>query len=133
MITLCDVRGADNGFLSGRPVGVKDNIDVAGVPTTNGSAVYRFVPEYDATVVDRTLRAGGHIVAKTNMDDFGAGATGETSAFGPPRNPHNPSRSAGGSSGGSGSALASDSSTSRLGVTKEVAREFRRSFAVLSV
>jgi amidase len=104
-ITRCDVAGADEGPLSGRRVGVKDNISVAGIPTTNGSSLMSFTPNVDAVVVERLLDAGCSIVGKLNMDDFGAAGTGETSAFGPPRNPVDPSRSAGGSSGGSGAAV----------------------------
>jgi amidase len=55
--------------------------------------------------VERILDAGGRIVGKLNMDDYASGASGETSAYGPPRNPVDPTRSAGGSSGGSGAAL----------------------------
>src|SRR6185436_18568741 len=104
-ITLCEVRGAADGPLAGRPVGIKDNIDVAGVPTTNASATASYTPIADAVVVERILDAGGSIVGKLNMDDYASGASGETSAFGPPLNPIDPSRSAGGSSGGSGAAL----------------------------
>ena len=78
---------------------------MAGVPTTNGSNLTPFTPAVDAVVVERLLDAGGVIVGKLNMDDFGAAGTGETSAFGPPRNPVDPTRSAGGSSGGSGAAV----------------------------
>ena len=100
-ITKCRIEGAVSGRLAGRTVGVKDNISVAGVPTTNGSRFTPYVPSMDAVVVERILGAGGTIVGKLNMDDFGAAGTGETSAFGAPRNPVNPAYSAGGSSGGS--------------------------------
>lgn len=115
-VRFCDVRGAPSGILSGKTVGLKDNIDVAGVPTTNASATAAFTPARDAVVVERILNAGGRISGKLNMDNFGAGASGETSAFGPPLNPHDPSRSAGGSSGGSGAALASGAVDLALGV-----------------
>ena len=113
--TLCDVRGARNGPLSGRPVGIKDNIDVAGVPTTNASATAAYTPTADAVVVERILRAGAWIVGKLNMDDYASGASGETSAFGPPLNPIDPTRSGGGSSGGSGAALRSGAVDFSLG------------------
>ena len=106
-ITCCRVEGAAGGLLAGRSVGVKDNISVAGVPTSNGSRLPSFTPAVDAVVVERILAAGGTIVGKLNMDDFGAAGTGETSAFGPPRNPVNTAYSAGGSSGGSGAAVRS--------------------------
>ncbi len=104
-IHFCDVRGDDEGPLSGYAVGVKDNIDVAGVPTTNASRRYHYVPETDAVVVERILRAGGRIVGKLNLDCFSAGATGESSHFGPALNPNDPARVPGGSSSGSAVAL----------------------------
>jgi amidase len=104
-IRRCRVEGAAEGPLAGLDIGVKDNIAVAGVPTTNGSRLTPYTPVHDAVVIERILAAGGTIVGKLNMDDFGASGLGETSAFGPPRNPVDPSRSAGGSSGGSGAAV----------------------------
>jgi amidase len=106
-VTRCSVEGAPSGPLMGLTVGLKDNIALAGVPLTNGSRMSAFTPSYDAVVVERILAAGGRIVGKLNMDDFGAAGLGETSAFGPPRNPVNPAYSAGGSSGGSGAAVRS--------------------------
>jgi amidase len=105
-IRRCRVARTDSGPLAGRTVGVKDNISVAGVPTTNGSRMPAHTPDLDAVVVERILDAGGTIVGKLNMDDMAAAGTGETSAFGPARNPVNPRYSAGGSSGGSGAAVA---------------------------
>ena len=115
-IRFCQVRGGETGALAGLTVGVKDNIAVAGVPTTNGSTLPPFTPRMDAVVVDRILAAGATIVGKLNMDDFGAGATGSMSAFGPARNPRAPGYSAGGSSGGSGAAVASGATDLALGV-----------------
>lgn len=104
-VTKCRVEGAAAGPLAGRSIGVKDNISVAGVPTTNGSSLPAYTPSVDAVVVERILDAGGTITGKLNMDAFGAAGTGETSAFGPARNPIDPAYSAGGSSGGSGAAV----------------------------
>ena len=104
-VRRCSVEGSPSGSLAGLTVGLKDNIALAGVPMTNGSRMSAFTPSHDAVVVERILAAGGRIVGKLNMDDFGAAGLGETSAFGPPRNPVDPSRSAGGSSGGSGAAV----------------------------
>jgi amidase len=107
-IRRCHVQGAPSGKLSGRRVGLKDNIRLAGVPMTNGSMLLvDFVPSADAVVVERLLDAGAVIVGKLNMDDFAFAGTSETSAFGCIRNPANPEFSAGGSSGGSGAAVAS--------------------------
>jgi amidase len=106
-IRRCEVKGAVAGRLAGKTVGLKDNIRLAGVPMTNGSRLLQhFVPDVDATVVERLLDAGAIIVGKLNMDDFGFAGTGETSAFGCVRNPADPEYSAGGSSGGSGAAVA---------------------------
>jgi amidase len=107
-IRYCRVNGAAAGPLAGKTVGLKDNIRVAAIPMTNGSRLLQhFVPDIDATVVERLLDAGATIVGKLNMDDFGFAGTGETSAFGCVRNPVDPDFSAGGSSGGSGAAVAS--------------------------
>lgn len=104
-VRRCHVQGEGQGLLAGRTAGVKDNISVAGIPTSNGSRLPSWTPTQDAAVVERLLRAGCAISGKLNMDDFGTGGTGETSAFGPTRNPIDPARSAGGSSGGSGAAV----------------------------
>jgi amidase len=112
----CRVEGAASGPLAGMTVGLKDNISLAGVPTTNGSRVSAHTPVHDAVVVERILAAGGTIVGKLNMDDFGSSGLGETSAFGPARNPVNPLHSAGGSSGGSGSAVRAGEVDLSLGV-----------------
>ena len=115
-IRRCHVTGAADGPLAGRTVAVKDNISVAGVPTTNASRMPPHTPDVDAVVVERILAAGGVIVGKLNMDDMAAAGTGETSAFGPARNPVDPDRSAGGSSGGSGAAVAGGEVDISLGV-----------------
>lgn len=106
IIRRCSVKGAATGKLAGKRIGIKDNISVAGVPMTCGSSVMEgYVPEADATLVTRILDAGGHIVAKLNLDNFAFSGGGDTSSFGPTRNPHNSDHLAGGSSGGSGAAL----------------------------
>lgn len=116
-IRKCLVKGAPSGKLAGKRVGLKDNLRVAGVPMTNASRLlHGYVPDIDATVVERLLDAGATIVGKLNMDDFASAGTGETSAYAPPRNPRNPQYSAGGSSGGSGAAVASGEVDIALGV-----------------
>lgn len=116
-IRKCLVKGASSGKLSGKKVGLKDNIRLAGIPMTNASHLINgYVPDIDATVAERLLDAGATIVGKLNMDDFAFAGTGETSAYGCPRNPKNPEYSAGGSSGGSGAAVAAGEVDIALGV-----------------
>ncbi len=115
-VRLCTVKGASTGPLVGKRVGIKDNLAVAGVPLSNGSRTASFTPTADSVAVQRLLDAGGVVVGKLNLDDFSASGTGESSFFGPPRNPHDRTRSAGGSSGGSGSAVASGHVDLALGV-----------------
>jgi aspartyl-tRNA(Asn)/glutamyl-tRNA(Gln) amidotransferase subunit A len=100
-------RGEPLGPLDGVPVALKDLIHVAGERTTSGSRVMaNFVAKEDAPVVQR-LRAGGAIlIGKTNLHEFAYGGTGDVSAIGPSRNPHNPEHMTGGSSSGSAAAVA---------------------------
>ena len=99
--------GRYRGPLHGIPIAIKDLIDVAGTTTTSGSAVPGYVATHDAPVVQRLRAAGAIVIGKTNLHEFAFGTTSDESAFGPVRNPRDPSRSAGGSSGGSAAALAS--------------------------
>lgn len=93
--------------LFGVPMALKDNICLAGMPTTCASEMLRkFRAPYDACVAERLRNAGAICLGKTNMDEFGMGSTGETSAFGPVANPWSPDRVAGGSSAGSAAAVA---------------------------
>lgn len=108
--------GRDRGPLHGIPIAVKDLIDVEGIPTTAASRVrdgHR--ADTDATVVVQLRRAGAIVIGKTNLHEFAYGTTSEDSAFGPVRNPHDPSRSPGGSSGGSAVAVAAGMAVAALG------------------
>jgi amidase len=107
IVRFCRVRAQDcEGILSGERIAMKDPVAIAGVPLTCGSAILQgFVPRHDATVTDRILRAGAEIVCVTNMDDLAFSAGGESSWYGPTRNPFDRERSAGGSSSGSAAAL----------------------------
>lgn len=97
--------GRYRGPLHGIPVSVKDLIDVAGMPTTAGSAVPPRQPKADALLVRRLEDAGAIIIGKTNLHEFAFGTTGDETAFGHIRNPLDTSRSAGGSSSGAAVAL----------------------------
>ncbi len=92
--------------LAGLTVAVKDNIDVAGLPTTAACAAYSYVPERSAPVVDRLVAAGATIVGKTNLDQFATGLVGTRSPYGVPRNPLDARLAPGGSSSGSAVAVA---------------------------
>jgi aspartyl-tRNA(Asn)/glutamyl-tRNA(Gln) amidotransferase subunit A len=99
--------GQDRGPLHGIPIALKDLFGTKGVRTTAGSKVYEnFVPERNATVVDKLLAAGAVLMGKLNMHELAYGITSSNPHFGPVRNPWNTQHSPGGSSGGSGSAVA---------------------------
>jgi aspartyl-tRNA(Asn)/glutamyl-tRNA(Gln) amidotransferase subunit A len=99
-------RGAWRGPLHGIPISVKDLVDVAGTPTTSGSALPPLMPNEDAPIVQRLRAAGAIVIGKTNLHEFAFGTTSDETAFGAVQHPTDPSRSAGGSSGGAAAALA---------------------------
>ena len=97
------------GPLHGVPVLLKDQAMTAGLRTTFGSEAFAdFVPETNATIVDRLESAGAIILAKTNLPDFAAGFVGYSSVHGQTRNPYDLSRDSGGSSAGTGAGIAAD-------------------------
>ena len=104
----CSIPGSESGLLAGKTVSYKDHIAVAGIPESFGAfALDGFVPDYDATVVQRALEAGATVTGKNVMNGLagGFGAGGGFGDYGRPLNPHNPDHVTGGSSSGSAVAL----------------------------
>jgi allophanate hydrolase len=92
--------------LYGVPFAVKDNIDVAGLPTTAACPEYAYVPARHATCVQRLLDAGAILIGKTNLDQFATGLVGTRSPYGAVCNAFDPATISGGSSSGSAVAVA---------------------------
>jgi aspartyl-tRNA(Asn)/glutamyl-tRNA(Gln) amidotransferase subunit A len=107
--------GHYRGALHGIPVSIKDLADVAGIPTTAGSAVTPRHPVHDAPVVRNLRRAGAVIIGKTNLHEFAYGTTSDETAFGAVRHPMDPSRSPGGSSGGAAVSIVEGMAMGALG------------------
>jgi len=99
-------HGPEGLPLWGIPFAIKDNIDLAGVPTTAACPAYAYTPEVSATVVQRLLDAGAIAIGKTNLDQFATGLNGTRSPFGACRNAFNPDYVSGGSSAGSAVSVA---------------------------
>ncbi len=115
-VELDSERPPGDNPLFGIPIAIKDNIVVKGLETTCGSRIllgYR--PPYTATAVQRLLDKGVIVLGKTNMDEFGMGASGEYSYFGPTSNPWNIEYVPGGSSSGSAAAVAAGEAIAALG------------------
>jgi allophanate hydrolase len=92
--------------LAGCTLAVKDNIDVAGLPTTAGCPAYAYDPEVSAPAVERLVAAGAIVLGKTNLDQFATGLVGTRSPYGAVRDALRPDRVSGGSSSGSAVAVA---------------------------
>jgi aspartyl-tRNA(Asn)/glutamyl-tRNA(Gln) amidotransferase subunit A len=105
-VYLCTVEDGAEG-ATGVPIAFKDVVSTLGVETTAGSKILAgYRPVFDATVATRCKEAGLSLIGKTNMDEFAMGSSTENSAYGPTRNPWDPTRVPGGSSGGSTAAVA---------------------------
>ncbi len=102
---LAEAR-ASRGALAGVTVAVKDNVDVAGVPTTAACPAYAYTPVDDAPAIARLRAAGAIVLGKTNLDQFATGLVGTRSPYGAVRDARRPELVAGGSSSGSAVAVA---------------------------
>ena len=101
-----EARGMEGLPLFGVPFAIKDNIDLAGVPTTCACPAYAYTPAQSATVVQKLLDAGAIAMGKTNLDQFATGLNGTRSPFGACRNAFDPDYISGGSSAGSAVSVA---------------------------
>ncbi|MBS4102288.1 allophanate hydrolase [Tsukamurella paurometabola] len=99
---------AAGGPLAGVVLAVKDNVDVAGLPTTAACPGYAYHPEADAAAVAALRAAGAVVIGKTNLDQFATGLVGTRSPYGAVRDSRRPDRISGGSSSGSAVAVALD-------------------------
>jgi aspartyl-tRNA(Asn)/glutamyl-tRNA(Gln) amidotransferase subunit A len=110
------MNGNWRGPLHGIPIGLKDNIDTAGIRTTAASTLIQDrVPETDATIYTRLRDAGCILLGKLNMHEFAWGGTSAITHFGPVHNPWNLDHIPGGSSGGSAAAVAARMCCAALG------------------
>jgi allophanate hydrolase len=110
-----DAKGPANLPLFGVPFAVKDNLDVAGFPTTAACPDFAYVAERTATSVARLVAAGALLVGKTNLDQFATGLVGVRSPYGAPRSPFDSRYVSGGSSSGSAVAVSRGLVTFSLG------------------
>lgn len=109
-------RGEHLGMLGGLPIVVKDNIDVAGLPSAAASpALKDNIAKRHAPVVERLLAAGAIVFARANMHELAGGTTSSNPTYGAVRNPYDPARVPGGSSGGTAAALAARIAPAGLG------------------
>src|SRR5260221_2731481 len=109
-------RGERLGPLHGVPLALKDNIDTADFPTTGGTpALAAHRPKRNAPIVQHLLDAGAIVLGKTNLQELAYGPTNNNAAFGPARNPYDPTRIPVGSTGGSAAAVAARLAPAALG------------------
>ncbi len=115
---VADERFKDNTatLLTGIPFAIKDNILIKGRIASSASKILEnYHATYDATVIAKLKKEGVVFLGRTNMDEFAMGGSTENSAYGPTKNPYDPSRVSGGSSGGSAASLAMNGALVALG------------------
>jgi allophanate hydrolase len=110
-----EARGPADLPLYGVPFAIKDNLDLAGVPTTAACPEFAYTPATSAPAVQRLLDAGAIPIGKTNLDQFATGLVGTRSPHGTPRNPFHSDAIPGGSSSGSAVAVAAGLASFSLG------------------
>jgi amidase len=111
-----DVRGAPTGPLAGRSIALKDTTCLAGVPMRNGTSLLQgYVPDFDATVAERILAAGGRITGKASCENLCFSGGSHTDHLGPVHNPHRRGYATGGSSSGSAALVAAGAVDMALG------------------
>jgi allophanate hydrolase len=110
-----EAKGREAQPLYGVPFALKDNIDLAGAPTTAGCPEFAYIPAESAAAAARLIEAGAIPIGKTNLDQFATGLVGTRSPYGVPRNPFHPDAIPGGSSSGSAVAVAAGLAAFALG------------------
>jgi allophanate hydrolase len=114
-LTRLEASDASELPLYGIPFAIKDNIDLAGVPTTAACAEFSYTPNHSAFVVEQLIAAGAIPVGKANLDQFATGLVGTRSPYGACRNSIDPEYLSGGSSSGSAVSVALDMAVFSLG------------------
>ncbi|MGF6770921.1 allophanate hydrolase [Paraburkholderia sp. GAS199] len=105
-VSALEGRDAASLPLYGVPFAIKDNIDLAGIPTTAACPAFAYTPDRSAAVVERLIAAGAIPIGKTNLDQFATGLSGQRSPHGACRNALDPRYASGGSSSGSAVSVA---------------------------